>query len=349
MSGAFKLLSREGFREATFSRDKHRCVICGRPASEGTLNAHHIIDRTLFSDGGYYVENGGSVCEAVCHMEAEKTLISVEDVREAAGISKFPMPEGFYPEDVIDKWGNYILPNKTRLRGPKFYEEPVQKVLAAAGLLDSFTHYVKYPQTKHLDFSPGVGNDDDIIRNMDELIGHECIVTIKMDGENFTMYNDYCHARSLDGRHHPSRNWATSFHAERAHNIPPLWRVVAENVYAQHSIRYENLPSFVLGISVWNEFNVAFGWDETLVYFELLNIIPVPTLWRGVLTKQKLIELAAGLDTSVHEGFVVRRADAIPYSSFGRRVAKFVRKNHVKTSDHWMHAQIVPNKLGDKE
>jgi hypothetical protein len=346
MKSGFKLLERDDFREGTFARDKHRCVICGRPSSEGVLNAHHIIDRTLFKDGGYYLENGATLCEEVCHMEAEKTLISVEDVRKAAGIVNYPMPEGFYPEDVIDKWGNYILPNKTRLRGPKFYDEPVQKVLKEAGLLDSFTHLVKYPQTKHLDFSPGVGKDDDIIDSLEEIEGHEGVVTIKMDGENFTMYSDYCHARSLDGRHHPSRNWAKDFHAQRMQLIPPLWRVVAENVYAQHSIRYEDLESYVLGISIWNEFNVALPWDETLDWFQLLdNIVPVPLLWRGKITHKKLMELAEGLDPKIHEGFVVRRADAIPYSAFGRRVAKYVRKGHVQSDSHWMHAEIVPNKL----
>lgn len=350
MSKGFKLLTRDQFREGVFARDGHKCVICGKPASANfELNAHHIIDRTLFSDGGYYLENGATLCEEVCHMEAERTTLSVESVRMAAGIKSFPMPEGFYDADVIDKWGNYILPNKTRLRGPKFYDEPVQKVLRAASLLDSFTHYVKYPQTKHLDFSPGVGKDDDILGSLADLEGHEGVVTIKMDGENFSMYNDYCHARSLDGRHHPSRNWAKDFHAQRMQDIPPLWRVVNENVYAQHSIRYDNLPSYVLGISVWNEFNVALPWDETLEWFKLLDIVPVPTLWRGIITRKKLMELAEGLDTNLHEGFVVRRTDAIPYSSFGTRVCKWVRSGHVTTGDHWMHSEIVPNALGKRE
>jgi len=39
------------------------------------------------------------------------------------------------------------------------------------------------------------------------LIGREVVVTEKMDGENTTMYCDNIHARSIDGRHHPSRDW----------------------------------------------------------------------------------------------------------------------------------------------
>lgn len=48
------LLSRDQFRELTFERDKHTCVFCDKPAQD----AHHIIERRLWSDGGYYLDNG---------------------------------------------------------------------------------------------------------------------------------------------------------------------------------------------------------------------------------------------------------------------------------------------------
>lgn len=34
------------------------CVFCKKPATE----VHHILDRKLFDDGGYYENNGASVC-----------------------------------------------------------------------------------------------------------------------------------------------------------------------------------------------------------------------------------------------------------------------------------------------
>jgi len=46
-----ELLTRDQFREAVFARDKGRCVICG---AEGK-DAHHIMERSLFDDGGYYL------------------------------------------------------------------------------------------------------------------------------------------------------------------------------------------------------------------------------------------------------------------------------------------------------
>lgn len=52
----FILLTRDQFREGVFARDAHRCVFCGRTAAEtpeGKLDAHHIIERRLWGDGGY--------------------------------------------------------------------------------------------------------------------------------------------------------------------------------------------------------------------------------------------------------------------------------------------------------
>jgi len=60
-----QLLSRTEFREGVFERDKLKCVICGAPA----VDAHHIIERRLFPDGGYYLDNGSSLC-GDCHMKA---------------------------------------------------------------------------------------------------------------------------------------------------------------------------------------------------------------------------------------------------------------------------------------
>lgn len=49
-----KLLTRDEFREGVFERDGHKCVVCGDDARD----AHHIMERRLFADGGYYMENG---------------------------------------------------------------------------------------------------------------------------------------------------------------------------------------------------------------------------------------------------------------------------------------------------
>ena len=86
----------------------------------------HIMDRKLFSDGGYYLDNGASVCE-YHHWEVEKTNISVEDVRKACGITNIIIPKNFEYTRVYDKWGNIILPNGRIQPEEMFFEENVQR------------------------------------------------------------------------------------------------------------------------------------------------------------------------------------------------------------------------------
>lgn len=346
------LLSREAFREGVFARDGHACVICGRTEVDGIrLDAHHIIERRLFrEDGGYYLNNGATLCdegEDGCHYRAETTELSVEDVRLAAGIDRPVIPDELYSDHVYDKWGNGILEDGRRSRGPLFGDESVMKVLGAR--VDLFTPYVKYGRTPHLPWSPGITDDDRIHKDMAFFAGKECVATRKMDGESFTGYVDYCHARSIDGRSHPSRDWVKNFWAQRSYELPEWWRVCCENVYAKHSIGYDNLPGYLLGFSIWNEANICLDWDQTVEWFELLDIPMVEVLWRGVYDEKAIKALYdESRDWDTHEGYVLRTVEGFHYRDFGRHMAKYVRAKHVQTVKHWMHGQaIVPNGLAD--
>jgi len=68
-----KKLIRQQFRDAVFTRDGHKCRVCGwslfRPG-ELELDAHHITDRNLMPNGGYVKTNGISLCPT-CHEKAE--------------------------------------------------------------------------------------------------------------------------------------------------------------------------------------------------------------------------------------------------------------------------------------
>lgn len=48
----------------------------------------------------------------------------------------------------------------------------------------------KCPRTLHLPFSPGLTDDDKVIEDMSELEGHDAVITLKMDGENCSIYPD---------------------------------------------------------------------------------------------------------------------------------------------------------------
>lgn len=127
------LLSREQFKEQVFKRDRYTCIFCRKPA----VDAHHIIDRSLWPDGGYYLDNGASVCEGH-HWKCETTEITVERVRVAARIETVLLPPCLPAGKVYDKWGNELTESGIRLPGPKFFEKGVQKVLARGDMLRWF-------------------------------------------------------------------------------------------------------------------------------------------------------------------------------------------------------------------
>lgn len=328
-----KLLHRDDFRESVFARDKHICVICGNPAKD----AHHIMERRLFSDGGYYLDNGASVC-AECHLDCESTDISTQQVREAAGISRIVLPDHLYDDQEYDKWGNIVLPNGKRLRGELFADESVQKILKDH--LHEFAPYVKYPRTHHVPWSENIHDDERVVPSMREFeLANFVFVTEKMDGENTTMYRDNIHARSLDSRNHESRNWVKNFWSRISGDIPEGWRICGENLYATHSIKYSELPSYFVGFSIWNEKNICLNFVETRTWFKLLGITPAPLLFKGRYADFKHSNIWTPESSKRSEGYVISVGGSFGFGAFRHCVAKFVRKDHVQTVKHWMHGQ----------
>lgn len=331
-----KLLTRNEFRDRVFERNNNRCVFCDAPAAD----AHHIIERRLFPDGGYYLENGAAVCEEH-HLQCEQTTISVEDVRAASGNKHKVIPPHLYADQEYDKWGNPVLANGLRLKGELFFDESVQKILAQGGVLNLFTPWVKYPRTHHLPWSPGINDDDRVLRSLEAFVGRRVVVTEKMDGENTTLYRDYLHARSVDGRGHPTRSWVKQFWNKISSDIPSGWRICGENLYALHSIQYNDLSSYFMGFSVWNESNLCLGWDETLEWFDLLGITAVPILYDGIYNENTIRSLWDERNWASSEGYVLRLAEPIHYADFRNKCGKFVRPGHIQTIKHWMHGQPV--------
>jgi RNA ligase len=335
------LLTRDQFREGVFERDGHKCIVCKEPAQD----AHHIIERRLFDDSGYYLDNGASVC-GKHHMEAEQTVLSCDKIRELAGIKRIVLPDHLYPDQPYDKWGNPILPNGTRVRGELMEDASVRKVLSEGGVFPSqFTWRMKYPRTYHLPWSPGA-NDDDRVLKSDELFRNEpVVVTLKMDGENTTMYQDYIHARSLDFQSQDDRDWVKATWARIAGDIPNHWRVCGENLFAKHTIKYEALPSYFMLFSVWDQRNECLSWEETQEWAELFGVQTVPVIYQDIYCKP-LIEKAFEPHLKTHEGYVVRRFGSFHYSQFRHCVAKYVRAGHVPEHGlHWRRRMIEKNGL----
>lgn len=211
--------------------------------------------------------------------------------------------------------------------------------------------YYKYPRTYHMPWSEGLQNDDRRVENPDMFEGKEVIVTIKMDGENTTMYNDRIHARSLDSAYHPSRNYVKAIHGAIRHQIPDQWRVCGENLYAQHSIKYNNLISYFQVFSIWMS-NTCLHWDDVMLYCGRWGLKPVRTLWRDIYDEDTIRTLGSevmqnGFYGDPVEGYVIRVVDSFDYKDFSKNVAKVVRKNHVQTDQHWLKDwnETMVNKL----
>ncbi|WP_328861474.1 RNA ligase family protein [Streptomyces sp. NBC_00306] len=204
-----------------------------------------------------------------------------------------------------------------------------------------------YPRTPHLPWSPGVSPDDVRTADLSGLAGREVVVTEKLDGENTTLYADGLHARSPDSGHHPSRAWVKALQGRIGHALPAGWRVCGENMYARHSLAYENLDSWFYGFSVWDADGHCLDWDRTVAFLRGLGIPVPPVLWRGILDGRGERALRAlNLDLACQEGYVVRTADGFGPEDFGRRMAKWVRRGHVRTDTHWMYAAVVENGRG---
>lgn len=317
------LLTRDAFRRAVFERDKYRCVNCNRPA----IDAHHIIERALWDDEGYYVDNGASLCED-CHKLAEKDILLPDDIRILAGINTIILPSNLDPAKQYTKWGK----------------------IAGAELN---IQYIKYPSTPHLPWSGGLfdsdGSEDALMNDPGKYFGtKDIVVSEKEDGECFTIYRDGCHARSINSGRHPSRDWIKTLWANRLrYDIPVGWRVCGENLYAVHSIEYKDLPDYFLVFSIWNEKNICLSWEKTVEWCALLDLTPVPVLYSGPwIGRAGLTKIYNTYDPGHEvEGYVVRLAGEFPFRDFGKSVAKYVRPNHVQTDKHWMRQELRRNTL----
>lgn len=127
--------------------------------------------------------------------------------------------------------------------------------------------------------------------------------------------------------------------------------VFLENLYAVHSIEYQNLDHYFYVFAV-REGERWLSWEEVKFYAAMLDLPIVPqieiqsTPTDKAAFEQKILNTVATagafapVDTVTEkpctmEGIVSRNSDAFPTEAFARNVFKWVRKGHVKTDEHW--------------
>ncbi len=210
----------------------------------------------------------------------------------------------------------------------------------------------KYGRTFHYPFSPGTTSDDRINHEYwkDMTAIKKVVHTEKLDGEN-TCLNQY----GVFARSHaaPTRHPWANYLKERWHFIKNDLgdlEIFGENLYAIHSIRYENMEHhfYVFGVRVLDKW---LAWEEVQFYATLLDFPTVPELkiveplTQNVFEKIALaiVKQPSTFDSyDVHtqvpcrmEGIVSRNTDSFAVNDFKKNIFKYVRKDHVKTDEHW--------------
>lgn len=226
------LLTRDQFRSEVIKRDKNKCVLC--PDTDA-LASHHILDRALFDDEGYYLDNGITLCP-MCHIKAENGTYTCEELREAAGIKEIILPEGFNPSLEYDKWGNAAT----------------EKLL-------------KYPRTQHLSGSGKSG--DDILETIpyEDIFQKYLVIEEKIDGSNtgISFNSDcdlflQCRGHFLGkGRDWPEfdqfKVWANTWKDYLFDILEDRYIMYGEWMGTFHSVFYNALPHFFMEFDIWDK------------------------------------------------------------------------------------------------
>lgn len=201
-------------------------------------------------------------------------------------------------------------------------------------------------------FSPGGTNDDKRLANVEHFLDQDLVFTEKMDGSGVCLERQAVFARSHSGApKHPSFDALKQLHGTIRHLIPDEVQIFGEWCYARHSIAYNQLPGYLLLFGARHR-ELWFSWDEVQTWAKALGAPTVPVLMVGSFDTakglQETIELMASQPSKCggeREGVVVRRAGTFWDHDFPLALAKYVRKDHVQTDDHWAHQQIVKNGL----
>lgn len=355
-------LSRDKFREQALIRDQGLCVWCKKPATA----VHHLLDRSLFTDGGYYIANGVSLCEA-CHIQAEQSLLSVEELRQAAGISIVVVPEGFDSSLSYDKWGKIVV----------------------SGTL------IKYPRTPHLEGSRLQKGDEDLSQVSFASIANKfLVIEEKIDGGNtgISFVDGELHLQSRghylrggprEAQFNLLKTWANTFASIFYEVLGNRYTMYGEWMYAKHTIFYDQLPHYFFEFDIYDTEKGLFlstrRRQEMLDFIRLyvpIQSVPVlksgkfssldeikgliqPSLYKSKNWKESLCQAAveAGVSpelaihqtdgSSLAEGVYIK--EETEEETVGRY--KFVRADFLSaildSATHWADRPIVPNRLAD--
>lgn len=353
---------RNQFRQTVFDRDNHTCIVpwCESDAED----AHHIVERSLWENGGYVPNNGASVCETH-HRAAEANSIPPQAFWRWADITTPPLPEGIETSH-INKWGD-------ELDAPPWKEH---------------RQTIKYPSTRHLPWSHERDVDDTAHSEVEWGLDIPLVATIKMDGANSCILRDREEPiRARNGKQADKDHFdmAKSWYDDKTlywkiaqvegceedpDEVEPYLQIFGEWMYAKHSIHYgcdcETLcedvgPALEDYFQVFGVYDTRYdlwlSWEETVEIADELDLTVVPPAEEmyhvGEFSNVQefwdyFYDLSQNVVSEGHEGIIVRSARPFHYGEIDARLGKYVREDHVKEGEkHWSHRALVPNFLSE--
>jgi len=210
---------------------------------------------------------------------------------------------------------------------------------------------MKYPRTFHFSCSQEIFSDDKMLQFSIEqrFYNTEVIVTEKMDGGNCCLHEGLVYSRT-----HGTETFHKSFSKTKAmyksiyytygSNFDfKRFMLFGENVYAIHSIEYNLLDSPFYLFAVFDTVTKEWlSWSDLVKVSIELAIPLVPLIGKMEFRDSKdLNEFVSKVLKGKSkygptiEGVVLRNPGSIKEAEFSENVAKYVRKGHVQSGEHW--------------
>jgi len=213
----------------------------------------------------------------------------------------------------------------------------------------------KYPSSPHWPWSPQVHKDDRYHQDPERFLGVEVGISEKLDGGNTCLNVGEVYARSTGQP--ATQGWfamVKKHHAWRTVDIDPRISIYGEDLYGIHSIEYDALKED----ETYRVFNIReddewMSLDERTQFCKAHEFLTVPLLYRGTFSSIK--EITQWFEHHINqpsllgphrEGFVLQLTERFHNDNFAHNVAKYVRKGHVQTDQHWTRNWKPINLLG---
>lgn len=205
------------------------------------------------------------------------------------------------------------------------------------------SHNPKYPRTFHLPWSEEVHSDDKQLKDVSHLLNKKLTITKKMDGSNVCLSFKIVSSRSGYNPSHPSFDLLKQRYATIKHDIPENMFIYGEWLYAVHSIKYEDLDDYLMVFAI-SEGSKWYSWKDIVEWCGLLDLKHVPLVKNNIRFKSEeemkkiTTDFAKKVISKGDEGIVVRLSDS--FRDFSKSTAKYVRRGHVQTDQHWTKKTI---------